>query len=110
MAEPHEPALPRLDALDVRRDVLLRADLVQHLQDFFVGPAVQRAGQRGGRGRSCHIRVGLRAGHRAHGIGAAVLLVIRVKDEQHVEGARQDLLAAYFGSTIFHSMFMKFSV
>ena len=55
-------------------------------------------------------RVGMRAAHRAHDVGAAVLLVIGVQDEENIERPREHGLAPYFGSTIFHSMFMKFSV
>ena len=63
------------------------------------------------RRRRRQIRIGLRTAHRAHGIGAAVLLVVGMQDEQNVESARDSTgLATYLGSTIFHSMFMKFSV
>ncbi len=91
--------------------LILGADLIEHLQDFFVGAAVQRAGERGGRGGRCHKRVRLGAAHRPHGVGAAVLFVIGVQDEQDVEGARQDAdWLGIWAPAIFHSMFMKFSV
>jgi len=53
--------------------------------------------------------VALRTADGAHGVGAAVLLVVGVQDKEDVESARDHRIARYFGSTIFHSIFMKFS-
>ena len=77
--------------------MVLGADLVQHAQHLFVGAAVQRAGEgRNGR-RGGGVRVGLGAAHRAHGAGAAILLVIGVQDEQHLERARQHRVGGVLG-------------
>ena len=37
------PDVPGFDALDVSGDFVLGPDLIQHLQHFFIGPAVQRS-------------------------------------------------------------------
>ena len=42
------------------------------------------------------VRVGVGAAHRAHGAGAAVLLVVGVQDEQHLESARQHRVGHVF--------------
>ncbi len=58
---------------------------MEHLDDLLVGPAVARAVQRGrGRGRR-RVGVGVRGADDPHGGGRAVLLVVGVQDEQHVE-------------------------
>ena len=51
---------------------------------------MQRTGQR--RGRACHrqVRIGLRAADDPHGGRAAVLLVVGVQNEEHIERARDD--------------------
>src|SRR5919108_402662 len=86
VTEPEQPELAPLHAVDVGRDAVFRADLAQRLQDFFVGAAVQRAvqGRRGRRHR--RIGIGVRRAHAAHRAGGAVLLVIGMQDEQHVQG------------------------
>jgi hypothetical protein len=61
------------------------ADRVQHPQHGFVGAAVERPVERGGGAGQGRIRVGLRAADAAHRARAAVLLVVGVQDEQHVE-------------------------
>ena len=82
---------------NVGGDVVLGADFVEHAQYFFIGAAVQRAGKgRGGRRRR-HKGVGLRAAHGAHGVGAAVLLVVGVQDKENVERARQHGIGLVFG-------------
>ena len=48
-----------------------------------------RAVERGGRARQRRIGIDVRAADRPHGGRAAVLLVVGVQDEQHVERARQ---------------------
>ena len=65
------------------------SDLVQHQQHLLVGAAVQRAGQSRGRGRRRQVWIGLRTAHRPHGVGAAVLLVVGMQDEQDRERPRQ---------------------
>ena len=61
MAEAHQPllALALLDLLDERRHVRDRADLLEHLQDFLVRAAVQRAVQSRGRSRQRRVRIGV---------------------------------------------------
>ena len=76
-------------------NVLHRADLGQHPQHRFVGAAVQRTVERRRRAGHRRIRIDVRAADAAHRVGAAVLLVIGVQDEQHVERAlehRVDLI------------------
>ena len=89
MSEAHQLAFAALDLLDEARNVLVPADLVQHVEHFFVGAAVQGAGERGNRRGRAGERIGARAAHGAHGAGAAILLVVGVQDEQHFQGARQ---------------------
>jgi len=91
-------------------DVVFGADLVEHSQNFFVGAAVKWPGKRGGSGRGCEIRIGMRTADRAHRIRAAILLVVGVQDNRMSSAREITGFATYFGSTIFHSMFMKFSV
>ena len=90
MAEAHQPALAALHAGDELRDPVHRADLAQHAQDRFVRPAVQRAVQRRRGAGERREGIGLRAADAAHRAGAAVLLVVGVQDEQHVERAFED--------------------
>jgi len=52
--------------------------------------------------------VALRTADGAHGVGAAVLLVVGVQDKRMSRARAITGLARYFGSTIFHSIFMKF--
>jgi hypothetical protein len=71
-----------LDALDEARDVLTSRSR-QHPQHRLVGArqrAVERRRGAGHRG----VGVGVRAADDPHRGGAAVLLVVRVQDEQHV--------------------------
>ena len=94
VAEAHQLALAFLHLLDVGGNVVFRSDLVQHAQHFFVGAAVQRAGQapmpprpRRDKDRSCELPTD------AHGAGAAILLVIGMQDEENVERARDHRIA-----------------
>ena len=64
-------------------------DPVEHPQHGLVGAAVQRAVERGGAGGDRRVRVDLRRADVAHRGGRAVLLVVGVQDEQHVERLRQ---------------------
>ena len=70
--------------------LLLRPDLVQHPQDGFVGAAVQRPVERGRRARQRRVGIHLRAADVPHRAGAAVLLVVGVQDEEHVERALEN--------------------
>ncbi len=85
MAEPLQPVLALLHRLDERGHVLDRADLGEHPHCGLVGTAVQRAVQRGGGRRARGVRIGMGRADDAHRGRAAVLLVLRVEDEQKVE-------------------------
>ena len=65
------------------------ADFGQHAQHRLVGATVQRAVERRGRAGHGRIRVDVRAADAAHRARAAVLLVIGVQDEEHVERTLQ---------------------
>ena len=65
--------------------LLQRADLLQHPQHRLVGAAVQRPVERGRGAGQRRVRVDLRAADPAHRVRAAVLLVVGVQDEQHLE-------------------------
>ena len=55
------------------------------IQHGLVGAAVQRPVQRRDAGRDRRVGVDLRGADAAHRVGGAVLLVVRVEDEQDVE-------------------------
>ena len=74
--------------------LLHRADLVQHAQHRLVGAAVQRPVERRRRAGQRRVRIDVRAADAAHRAGAAVLLVIGVQDEEHVERALEHRVAA----------------
>ena len=109
VAEAHQLAMAFLDALDECGNAVLRSDLVQHVQNLFVSAAMQRSGERGSGAGDRKVRIGLRAADAAHRVGAAILLMIRVQNEETIQRASQHRVGRYFGSTIFHIMFMKFS-
>ncbi len=92
MAEAHELFLAGafLHFLDEGRDVLDVADRPKHAQDGLVRAAVERTVERGGGGRDRRVWIGLRRAHRAHRVRRAVLLVVRVKDEENVERPLED--------------------
>ena len=85
VAEPHQPALAPLDALDELRHPLQRANLLQHAEHGLVGPAVKRAVEGGRRAGQRRVGIDVRAADAAHRVRAAVLFVIGVEDEQHLE-------------------------
>src|SRR5665647_1410153 len=85
VAEAHQPLVAVLDALDEVGDVLLRPDPAQHPHYRLVGATVQRAIERRDAGRHRGVGVDLARAHGAYGVGRAVLLVVGVQDEQHVE-------------------------
>ena len=96
MAEAHQLAVAGFHLLDETGDLILRSDFGQHAQHFFVGAAVQGAGK-GGDGRGGGgIRVGVGAADGAHGAGAAILFVVGVEDEQHIQGVRQHRIGHVF--------------
>ena len=89
VAEAHEPdaVLLVLDLADELGCGHSRAlDRVQHPQDGLVRAAVQRAGQGAHARGHGGVHVGVGRSHEAHRGGRAVLLVVGVQDEQHVQG------------------------
>ena len=87
MAKAHQPAFAALHARDEVGHVGGRSDFLQHAQHGLVRAAVQRPVEGRGRAGDRRVGVGVRAADAAHDAGAAVLLVIRVQDEQDVERA-----------------------
>ena len=87
VSEPHQTAFSPFDFLDKVRDVLLAPDLSQHAQHSLVRAAVEGAVQGGG--CSCDRGIGIRVGasRAAHHVGAAILFVVGVENEQHLQGA-----------------------
>src|SRR3990170_3503547 len=83
--EPHEQAFAAFEPLHVLRDPLLVPDIGEHSQHRSVGAPVQRPVQACRCARRRRERVYLRAPNRPHGVGAAVLLVVSVQNEQNVE-------------------------
>ena len=77
--------------------VVDRADLAQHLQHLLVRAAVQRAVERRRRRGRRRVRVDLGAGHAPHRVGGAVLLVVGVQDEQHVQGPLEHRVRVVLG-------------
>ena len=70
-------------------DVLLVADFIEHLEDRFVGAAVERPVQRGDPGRHRRKRVDPGGADGANRAGGAVLFVVGVQDQQDFEGFLQ---------------------
>src|SRR5437879_2517972 len=89
MAESHELDFTGFDALDELGNFLYRADLHEHVQNFFIGAAMERAVERSdGRGGSA-VGIDVGAAHTADGVCGAVLLVVGMQDEENVERALQ---------------------
>jgi len=89
MSESHQLAVSFFDSLDVGRHFIFGSDCVQHAEHRFVGAAMKRPSQRRGRRCSSEEGIGQRAAHASHGIGAAVLFMVGVEDEEYVQSARQ---------------------
>ncbi len=90
VAEAHQlgGVLLVLDLVDVARDVpALVADLGEHLEDGLVRAAVERSRQGADPGRDGDVDVGARRPHQADGGRRAVLFVVGVQDQEHVQGA-----------------------
>ncbi len=83
------PALTALDRGDEVGDVLDAADVGQHPDDGLVGPTVAGAVERGRRGGGGRVGIGMRRAHHPHGRRRAILLVVGMQDEQHIEGVCQ---------------------
>ena len=96
VAEAHEFPVPSLDPVNVSPNVILRTDCIEHFQDFFVGASMQRTGKRGGGCGGPDEWIGLGAAHSAHNIGAAILFVVHVQDEENVQRTRQNRVRPVF--------------
>ena len=92
VAEAHQPLVAVLHALDEVGDVLLVLDPAQHPQHGLVGAAVERAVERADAAGDRGVGVDLRGADRADGVRRAVLLVVGVQDEQHVERLDEPLV------------------
>lgn len=90
MAEAHQQVAPVLHALDELGDPIDGADLLQHVQRFFVRAAVLGTPERGDAGRDAGERIGSRRAREADGRGRGVLLVVSVQDEDAVHRLGQD--------------------
>ena len=97
VAEALEAALARLHVVDEGVDVVDRADLGEHADHLLVGAAVAGAVEGGGGRGAGRVGVGVGRAHDPHGGGAAVLLVVGVEDEQHVEGLGQGRVGVVAG-------------
>src|SRR5208282_1328178 len=90
MPKAHQAALAVLNPLDHVGNILDRAYFHQPADSLLVCASVEWAVElRDCRGRCC-VWIGLRAADRAHRVGRAVLVVVRVQDEEQVERAFQD--------------------
>ena len=77
-----------------------RAGFEQHLDDVFVGAAVQRALERGDAGGGGGVNVGKRRGHDARGEGGGVQFVIGVQGERDVEGSLHHFVGLLAGEGV----------
>jgi hypothetical protein len=75
-------------------NVLDLADAVQHAQHRLVRAAVERTVEPGHRSRERAERIRLRRADHPHGGRRAVLLVVRVQDEQDVQRALEHRVGA----------------
>ncbi len=89
VAEAHQLLLAVLDALEEVGDVVGGLDPAQHPQHGLVGAAVQRAVERRDARGDGRVGVDVRGADRADRVGRAVLLVVGVEDEEHVERLRE---------------------
>src|SRR5690242_11562827 len=96
MAEAHEFDFTGFNALDELRDFLNGADLHEHAENFFIGAAMERTIESGDGGSGCRIRIDVRAADASNGIGGAILLVVGVQDEEHIESALESRVRPVF--------------
>ena len=75
---------------DIFGDIVLVADLVEHVENGFVGAAMRRAPERGDAGGDAGKRVRARRAGEPHRRGGGVLLVVGVQDEDLVHRAGED--------------------
>src|SRR5260370_38939092 len=85
VAKSHQLDFPGLDPFDEIGNLLNRANLQEHVQDFFIGAAVQRTVKRGDSGGGGGVGIDVRAADAANGVGGAVLLGVRMKNKQKPE-------------------------
>ena len=86
MAESHEDLLAVLNILDELRDLVDRADLLEHAEDGFVGTTVAGAIEGSDcAGEGC-VDIGLRGCHVADSSSRAVELVLSMEDEEDFNG------------------------
>src|SRR5260370_27844153 len=97
MSKSNELYFTGFDALDVVGNLLTRADLHEHAQNFFVGAAVKRAVQGCDCGGGGGVRIDVRTANAADGVGGAVLLVIGMKDKENVERALEGRVRPVLG-------------
>ena len=83
--EAHQSFFAALYVLEESRDGFAASDPLQHPDRGLVCSAVQRTVERRTRSGRRRVWVHTRAADVAHGVGAAVLLVVRVQDEEQVE-------------------------
>ena len=81
MTESHDLALAGHGLIEVARGLIRSADLLEHGQDIFVGPAMKRASQRADGGSDNRIRIGEGTGGDAGTEGAGIETVLRVQDQ-----------------------------
>ena len=85
MAEAHQPLVAGLHSLDEGGDPVFRLDPAEHPQHRLVGAAVERAVEGADAGGDRRVRVDAGGADHPHRAGRAVLLVVGVEDEEHVE-------------------------
>ncbi len=93
MAKAHQPEriVLVLGAIDIVGDIAFPGHhVLQHLDDFLVGPAVEGSGQRQDPGRDRTEDVGFARPDQAHRGRRTVLTMIGVEDQQHVERRGHD--------------------
>src|SRR5437879_1457361 len=88
MAESHQLDFAGLHTLDELGNLLDRADLQEHVKDFFIGAAVERTVESGDRRGRGGIRIDVGAADAANSVGRAVLLVVRSEERRVGKGGR----------------------
>src|SRR5437660_12305660 len=84
MAESHQLDFAGIHTLDELGTLLDRADLQEHVKDFFIGAAVERTVESGDRRGRGGIRIDVGAADAANSVGRAVLLVVGMKNKENV--------------------------
>src|SRR5712692_2718236 len=89
VAEAHQLHFAGLHALDELRYFLYRANLHEHVQDFFIRAAVERSVERGNGRRQRGIGIHVGTAHAAHRVCRAVLFVVGMQNEKNIQRALQ---------------------